>query len=299
MAENELIIGVDFAGPRKAVDQRRKIIAIGALRISPGAYRITLDGFNERLTRRDRGPGWTGEELVHALRDRYPARVVAFDFPFSIPQRLLDDPTFAADVGHDGPFGTWANFNRFVAAALPLTCPIDLSPFAGWRNKAYWLKRSTDVPAQAQPPLKDRFQVLFNMTLLGNALLASLADDGEYRVVPFQAPGASREVIEVYPGVTIRRLGRADYKRQPARAIDAILGHCATQGISIDVDPAIRSFCEEYNTAGRGGFDPDGSDALIALAIAILYREGRCEMVGRIDQEEQLNGEGTIWAPIA
>ncbi len=95
-----------------------------------------MDGFNDRLTRGDGQPGWTGEELVHALRDGYPARVVAFDFPFSIPQRLLDDPTFAAAVGHDGPFGTWANFNRFVAAALPLTCPIDLSPFAGWWNKA-------------------------------------------------------------------------------------------------------------------------------------------------------------------
>ncbi len=142
------------------------------------------------------------------------------------------------------------------------------------------------MPAQAQQPLKDRFQVLFNMTLLSNALLASLGDDGAYRVVPFQAPGPSREVIEVYPGVTMRRLGRTDYKRQPARVIDATLSHCATQGISLDVDPAIRSFCEEYNTAGRGRLDPDRSDALIALAVAILYREGRCEMVGRTEDEE-------------
>ncbi len=65
-------IGADFAGPRRAIDQRRKIIAIGASRISPGAYRITVDGFNDRLTRGDGQPGWTGEELVHALRDGTP-----------------------------------------------------------------------------------------------------------------------------------------------------------------------------------------------------------------------------------
>ncbi len=297
MAVDEMIVGVDFAGPRRAVDQRRKIIAIGASRLASRTYQVTTGGFNARLTLGSRHRGWTGEELAHALRGGHLARIVAFDFPFSIPQPLLEDPRFAAAAGHDGPFSNWANFNRFVAAALPLTCPIDLSPFAGWRNKAYWLKRATDVPARAQPPLKDRFQVLFNMTLLGNALLAALADGGAYRVVPFQAPGPSGEVVEVYPGVIMRQLGRADYKRQPARAIDAILSLCAAQGIHIDVAPAIRSFCEEYNTAGHGSFDPDGSDALIALTVGILYREGRCQVIGSTGQEEQLRGEGVIWAP--
>ncbi len=294
---NELIVGVDFAGPRRAVDQRRKIIAIGAARIAPSVYHVMPDGFNDRLTQGSDLPGWTGEELARALRGGHLARVVAFDFPFSIPQRLLDDPGFTAAVGLDQPFEAWASFNQFVATALPLGCPIDLSPFAGWRNKAYWLKRATDVPARAQPPLKDRFQVLFNMTLLGNALLAALATDDAYRIIPFQDPGLPPEVIEVYPGVAMRNLGRPDYKRDPARAIDAILDHCAVQGVRFDVAPAIRSFCETYNTAGRGSFDPDGSDALIALAVAVLYREGQCQAVGRTGQQEQLRGEGVIWAP--
>ncbi len=297
MAVDELIVGVDFAGPRRAVDQRRKIIAIGALRVGPHRYQVTVDGFNDRRTRGGSQPSWTGEELAHALRNRYPARVVAFDFPFSIPRPLLDDPNFAGVVGHNRPFGTWAMFNRFVAAALPLTCPIDLSPFAVWRNKAYWLKRATDVPARAQPPLKDRFQVLFNMTLLGNAVLASLAKDYAYRIIPFQDPGPPGEVIEVYPGVAMRNLGRPDYKREPARAIDTILSQCGLHGVHIDVDPAIRSLCEEYNTAGRGSFDPDGSDALIALAVGILYREGHCQAIGSTGEEQQLRGEGVIWAP--
>ena len=292
-----MIVGVDFAGPRRAVDQRRKIIAIGASRLASGTYQVTTGGFNARLTSGSSLPGWTGEELAHALRGDHPARVVALDFPFSIPQPLLDDPDFAAAAGHHGALGTWATFNRFVASSLPLACPIDLSPFAGWRNKAYWLKRTTDVPARAQPALKDRFQVLFNMTLLGNALLAALAGGNAYRIVPFQHPGPDGEVIEVYPGVAMRQLGRSDYKRDPARAIDEIFSHCAEQGIHIDVDPAIRSFCETYNTAGRGSFDPDGSDALIALAVGVLYREGRCEAVGGIGDERQRIGEGVIWAP--
>ena len=136
MEKPEAIIGVDFAGPRQALQQRRKIIGIAAIRNGPRSYRVAPDGFNARLIQMPSLPGWTAEELAAALQES-PARVVALDFPFSIPQVLLGDPGFAAAVGCDEAFGSWTEFNRFVSSKLPLQPPNDLTPFSAWRNKAY------------------------------------------------------------------------------------------------------------------------------------------------------------------
>lgn len=292
----ETLIGVDFSGASKGSEQRKKIIGIAATRIEPGLYYVTPDGFNTRLVQQGRPPGWTAEELAEALL-RAPARVVAFDFPFSIPISLLNDADFAAAVGHSGAFGTWAEFNRFIAGHLSLRPPTDLAPFAAWRSKAYWLKRATDIPAGAQPALKHMFQVLFNMTLLGNALLASLGASGRYRIIPFDETGPENEVIEIYPGVTMRSLRFAQYKQDPVGAIDLILGYCASNGISIEVDPTIRDFCETYSSGSKKALDPDGSDALIALATAVLYREGLGSEVIEPGERHRRLVEGVIWGP--
>ena len=45
------------------------------------------------------------------------------------------------------------------------------------------------------------------MTLLGNALLSRLWESHKYRVLPFPGGRGSREVIEVYPGATLRQMG--------------------------------------------------------------------------------------------
>lgn len=298
MDASELLVGVDFAGPRRAAQQRRKIIAIAARRVERGVYRIAADGFNARL-RLGQPPGWTAQELRTALLDSALVRVVGFDFPFSLPRALLDDPDFGAVAGHLGSFGSWAAFNRFVAANLPLQPPLDLRPFAAWRDTAYWQKRATDGAARAQPALKHTFQVLFNMTLLGNALLASLAASGHYRVIPFTGPGPANEAIEVYPGLTMRALGFPHYKQDPRGAIAVLLAACAAWGVRIDLDDGIRTFCEGYNSAGGGASDPDGSDALIALATAILYREGHCHEVIAPAERQLRDVEGVIWGPSA
>src|SRR5215208_6870547 len=101
MEKPEVIIGIDFAGPRQALQQRRKIIGIAAIRNGLRSYRVAPDGFNARLIQTPSLPGWTAEELAAALLESSPARVVALDFPFSIPQVLLNDPSFAAAVGCD------------------------------------------------------------------------------------------------------------------------------------------------------------------------------------------------------
>lgn len=292
----ELIIGVDFAGPATASAQRKKIIALAAVRTGERRYRIEPQGINRRVLAGG-PPGWTARELADALTSHAAASVVACDFPFSIPRALLDDPAFARGVGRAAPFGGWRAFNAFVGERLPLDPPVDVTPFAGWRSKGFWTKRATDTVAAAQPPLKDKFQVLFNMALLGNALLAHLAASGRYRVVPFGAAGPSGAVIEVYPGLTMRDLGKRDYKRDPAGAITTVLAHAATRGIAIELDPGIRRFCETYDTGSGPAMDPDGSDALVALVTAILYRERRAVEAVDPRQRGLVPFEGAIWRP--
>lgn len=295
MPARELIVGSDFSGARGARDQRRKIVALAAIRESDGRYTIAPDGFNARVLATPRQPGWTAAELAATLTSGEPARVVAFDFPFSIPAPLLDDPAFAARVGHAGAFGSWAAFNRFVAAQLPLAPPLDFTPLAPWRDKGLWLRRATDRAASAQPPLKSVMPVLFNMTLLGNALLAALADSGRYRIRPFMEDGPANEVIEIYPGITMRGLGFRGYKRDPVGAIATVLAYLADRGIAIMLDPALRRFCEEYTTAPPPGRDPDASDALIALLTAILHREGQTAEILPAEAASLRPIEGAVW----
>lgn len=295
MPTRELIIGSDFSGARGARDQRRKIVALAAIRETVGRYTIAPGGFNARILASPQQPGWTAAELAATLIDGEPARVVGFDFPFSIPAPLLADPAFAARVGHDGAFGSWAAFNRFVAARLPLAPPLDFTPLAPWRDKTLWQKRATDRAASAQPPLKSVMPVLFNMTLLGNALLAALAASGRYRVRPFMETGPANEVIEIYPGITMRALGFRGYKRDPSGAIAAALAGCADRGIVVTLDPRLRRFCEEYTTAPPPGRDPDASDALIALLTAILHREGYTAEVLPAEALALRPFEGAVW----
>ena len=144
------------------------------------------------------------------------------------------------------------------------------------------------------------------MTLLGNALLATLAASGRYRIRPFDdrddrsgspavETGPENEVIEIYPGLTMRDLGFRGYKRDPGGAIEVALAHVAARGIAVTLDPALRRFCEEYTTASPPARDPDASDALIALLTAILHREGQTAEVLPAEAAALRPIEGAVW----
>jgi hypothetical protein len=289
----DLVVGVDFAGPAKARDQRRKILAVAAERVGRCRYAVAPDGLNARLL--GAPPGWTAEELADALLSLRPVpSIVGADFPFCVPRELLASASFSAILGREKPFGTWRAFNGAVAARVPLCCPVDYAPFRGWRDKALWLKRASDRASGAHAPLKHQFQVLFNMTLLGNAFAARLERSGRYDVVPFQSRGRAR-LVEVYPGHAMRTLRVADYKRAPARAIDAAVRHLAGHGVTLAIDPAVRAACEAYDTGGRAGHDHDAADALVAACIAALHREGKArEIVGT--PAAARDAEGAIWS---
>ena len=292
------VVGVDFGAPRRARDQRRKIIAIEARATDRRRYRIEATGMNARLLAKD-PPGWTARELLDQLLGR-PVRVAAFDFPFCVPDVLLRDERFAADAGHrHGAFLGWRTFNAFVAGNLPLADPLDFRPFEAWRSPGdrgrLWVKRATDVFARGQPPLKDRFQATFQMTILGNALLARLWESEHYRVLPFPGGRGPGEVIEVFPGATLRQMGLAHYKSQPQEAIRLGVAACAAAGIQLEVDVRLVALCCRYSSGGDSP-DHDAADAFVALCTAILHAEGACRAA--IDGDPRLKrSEGVIWVP--
>jgi hypothetical protein len=286
------VVGVDFGGPSKQRDQRRKIVAVEAVRVGRRRYAVRARGLNARLLASP--PGWPPSELAEALIDLPHPIAVGLDFPFSIPRLLLDDRQFASAVGEGRPFRTWHAFNSFVAKKVPLTGDVDLAPFARWRSKRYWLRRSTDVPARAQPALKDRFQVLFNMTLVGAAFLSALCRSRRFDVLPFQRRGRS-PLIEVYPGHALAALGVRGYKSNPAAAIDAILGRLKEVGIRFDVDPKVRRRCEEYDSGSGGTTDHDAADALVACGITALAVEGHAAELRGADASAA-SVEGAIWS---
>lgn len=295
-----MIVGVDFGAPQHAAKQQRKIVAIAAEATDWRRYRVTATGMNARLVSRH-APGWCATELLGELLAQ-PVRVVAFDFPFCVPDVLLSDPRFGEEAGHTaGAFSGWRAFNAFVSQRLPLTDPLDFTPFAAWRNPAerarLWTKRANDVTAGGQPPLKDKFQATFQMTLLGNAVLASLWESQRYRVLPFPGGRGNGEVIEVYPGGTLRQLGLVSYKSHPAVALHFSIAACAAAGIALDVEPRLAERCCEYNSGGKSP-DYDAADAFVALCTAILHAEGQCRAAMPPGAPHWLKErEGAIWLP--
>lgn len=169
---------------------------------------------------------------------------------------LLRDGQFAAEAGYvRGAFRDWRAFNAFAAEKLALRDPLDFGAFEAWRSRAnrkrLWVKRATDVAAGGQPPLKDKFQATFQMTLLGNVLLARLWESNRYLMLPFPGGQGSGEVIEVFPGATLRKMGLFRYKSDPREAIRLGIAACAAAGIELDVD--VRLTALSADTTRDGG----------------------------------------------
>ena len=119
-----------------------------------------------------------------------------------------------------GAFIGWRTFNSFVAKATVAERSTRFQSFrcvALSKGARLWSRRSTDEATGGQPPLKDKFQATFQMTLLGNVVLSRLWESNRYRVLPFSGGRGAGEVIEVFPGATLRRLGLPRYKSKPGQ----------------------------------------------------------------------------------
>lgn len=299
------IIGVDFGVPRRAGDQAKKIILIEAVRLSDRRYSILPTGRNARLVNASCGErwqhrrrGWTMEQLRNSLCADTDVAAAGFDFPFSIPAELLHDVSFANAVGEREAFGTRSNWQSWVASKMPLTFDgtkagsvmVGWETFEAWRGTEFWIPRATDRATRASPPLKDKFQSVFNMTIAGASLLYWMADVGYQQQTEILQQG--RAVFETYPREVALRLGfQGSYKQQPLDCFQCAIDGLESRGIELDFDPDVKAFCRQYQT---GSADHDGVDAFLCLAAAICFDAGQVEICGEVVKEE-----GAIVVPVS
>lgn len=207
------VLGVDFSGASAAGDA---LWVTEATRTDTGlrvdrCYRAT-DEWG-----RDRENAHAG--LVDCITD--DVRTAGLDFPFSLPQSLLD-----AECG-----GEWRGFLSWVAGdggpADPQSFSERCRDIGERETGSRDVRRETDARRGALCPYTNRVR---SMTYHGaRDVLGRLADDPDTAVVPMQ-DGAETRVCEVYPAATFGWLGayREGYKntdgarRRRAYNLDAI-----------------------------------------------------------------------------
>lgn len=306
----EILTGSDFGVPASAGQQAKKIILIEAVRLKDRAYSIRPTGRNERLVRthavstdwRMSRRGWTVPELTDSLASDPSVAVSSFDFPFSIPLALLNDPEFARLVGQP-TFCKRSAWAKYVSDHLKLAFPTphakaqltDLAKFKVWRDKRFWKRRRTDEATGGSPPLKDKYQNVFAMTLAGAAMLEHLSKKGVVLSLSSTLlPAKQRIAFETYPAAVANAIGfSGNYKKNPGDCLKQAENYLAAQDITLDFSDPVRKFCLEYRTTGKSkdDTDPDGADAFLCLVASICYRESRaelcCEAVTSADIEEE------------
>lgn len=73
----------------------------------------------------------------------------------------------------------------------------------------------------------------------------------------------------------MRSLGLRNYKQQPEEALTRLLTHLKDAAITLKLEPRLAQLCMTYSSGGAKQRDPDLSDALVALGLVILQREGQ------------------------
>jgi hypothetical protein len=194
------VLGVDFSGASAAGD------ALWVTEASQADVGLRIEDCYRATDRWDRD-----RESAHAgLVERVAAddvRTAGLDFPFSLPQSLLD-----ADCG-----GTWGGFLEWVGgddgpsdpAAFSTACRDTAERRVGKRD----VRRETDARRGALCPYTNRVR---SMTYHGGRdVLGRLATREDTAVVPMQDDAdAGTVVCEVYPAATFGWLGcyREGYK---------------------------------------------------------------------------------------
>ncbi|MFB6140938.1 MAG: DUF429 domain-containing protein [Halosimplex sp.] len=199
--------------------------------------------------------------------------VVGFDFPFSLPQALLDE--------HCGR--TWRGLVDWVTGDGPddpdvfaSTCRSTARGYTGDGTAA--LRRETDLRRAALCPYGTRVQY---QTFYGvRNVLAGLADESDVAVAPMQSVESGADatrVVEVYPAATFGWLGlyregyKGEHRERRATNLEGI------EACSVDVG----EFRETYEAS---------HDALDSLAAAVS--------AGRVEADPPRHGpreEGHIY----
>jgi hypothetical protein len=304
----EVVLGIDVGVPIRAGEQARKTIVVEAKRLRDRVYSIHSSGRNRRLIHgqpsqtdwRKTKRGWTIPELTTNLASDKNVSVAALDIPFSIPQKLLRDPTFAAQLGQEA-FETRARFVEFVVSRLTLefTGPSaaaemsGLRDFDAWKEPRWWLHRHTDAFLRGAPPLKHVPPNVFNMTLAGVVMVDRLTRDAGYRhALSAESDGTPTLTETYYAGVA--RVAGITRKTAITEYIPLIRTYLRANGVQIRLARNIQDFLEGYRTSGD---DPDGMDAFLCLITAIALREGFAETIPGGADEETIREEGVVLLP--
>jgi len=238
-----LVLGVDFSGAAAAGD------ALWVTEATPTADGLRVEDCYRGTDRwgRDREAAHAG--LVDRIADD-EVGTVGLDFPFSLPQPLLD-----AQCG-----GTWSGFVDWVASAGGPTDPESLSEVC--RHTAEMtvgsrdLRRETDFRRGALCPYTNRTR---SMTFYGvRDVLGKLRDDPSTAVIPMQDRDAETVVAEVYPAATFGWLGcyREGYKNADGARPRREATVAAVEACSVALDEHREAYLDSH-------------DALDSLAAAV------------------------------
>jgi hypothetical protein len=231
------ILGVDFSGAAKA---GRKIWIARGFR---SGDRLRIDSCDRASDLTGSGAGWAQCQawVVNAVTDPGTA-IAGLDFPFGLPEAVLDTPDWEAFVLS---FGDWFRTPDAFRNAMRQSSPNEL-------------RRATDIAERT--PFSPWNLRLYRQTYYGiRDVLAPIVRENLGRILPMQAAQPGLPIlIEICPASTLRRLRiRGPYKgRRLSEERKAVLSALET-ATGIDVPEAIRDRAIE----DREG---DAVDAIVA-----------------------------------
>lgn len=194
------VYGVDFSG---AVNAGRTIWLAGG-DVKGNVLQCTLCQPTAGLPNSGKARATALTALCAFILEQTPC-AVGCDFPFSLPQEHVTEPS-------------WEEFAHKFAGNHP-----NADAFKRWcleRAEGRELRRATDV--EARTPFAAYNLRLYRQTYFGILdLLAPLMAAGQVRVLPMQEPDPGRTwLLEICPASTLKRAGLyAPYKRADAAPV--------------------------------------------------------------------------------
>ncbi|WP_276271156.1 DUF429 domain-containing protein [Haloarcula litorea] len=255
------VLGVDFSGASEAGDS---LWVTEATRTSAG---LRVDRCYRATDEWGRGRESAHAGLVERVTDD-DVTTVGLDFPFSLPQAVLDELCG----------GTWRGFLEWVAgddgpadpSAFSAACRETAERVTGSRD----VRRETDARRGALCPYTNRVR---SMTFHGGRdVLGRLVDADGVAVAPMQGTDADTVVSEVYPAATFGWLGcyREGYKSTDGARARRAFNLDAVEACSVALDDHRATYLANHDaldslaaavSAGRVGDgarpSPAGTDA--------------------------------------
>lgn len=265
------IYGVDFSG---GVEAGRKIWIAGGV-VEGGTLRLETCEQASNLFGCGKYRDTALDGLRMFIRQQSPC-VVGLDFPFGIPQLLVEDASWGTFV---------ANFARRFpnAEQFKITC----TEIAQRKTSRKELKRVTD--SESDTPMSPYNLRIYRQTYYGiRDVLVPLIQSGDVSVLPMQPAILGRAwLLEICPASTLKHLG-LEYQFYKGRGFAAArmnLVDALEQRSRVRVPGGIRDKIEN---------DHDG-DALDSVIAALATLRALCDPIGLKTGEPPYSLEGRVY----